>query len=162
MRIVLQRVSRASVSVDGEVVGKIDRGLLLLLAIHPSDNTACAEFLAEKCAELRIFPDAGGKMNLSAKDLGASALVVSQFTLYGDCHKGRRPNFMNAAAPQQAKELYDYFVQAVRQNLSRVETGVFGAMMQVELTNEGPVTLILERAPNEAKSSSSGTSPTLL
>lgn len=111
MRIVLQRVSSASVAVDSAIVGQIDRGLLLLLAVHHSDTPACAEFLAVKCAELRMFPDADGKMNRSAKDIKAAALVVSQFTLYGDCQKGRRPNFMDSAPPQKASELYEHFVQ---------------------------------------------------
>lgn len=145
MRIVLQRVSRASVGIDSTIVGQIDRGLLLLLAVHHSDTPSCAEFLAAKCAELRIFTDADGKMNLSAKDIHAAALVVSQFTLYGDCHKGRRPNFMESAPPQKASELYEHFVQSLRRQLPKVQTGRFGAMMQVELINDGPVTLILER-----------------
>ena len=145
MRIVLQRVTRASVAVDGKVAGGIERGLLLLLGVHGSDTRECAEFLAAKCAELRIFADADGKMNLSAKEIGVGALVVSQFTLYGDCRKGRRPNFMDAAAPEKATELYEYFCEVLRSHLPRVETGVFGAMMQVELVNDGPVTLVLER-----------------
>ena len=149
MRIVLQRVSRAAVMVEGNPVGRIESGLLLLVAVHHSDTTECADFLAAKCAELRIFPDADGKMNLSAKDLQAGALAVSQFTLYGDCQKGRRPNFMEAAAPAKAAELYEYFVAALRRHLPKVETGIFGAMMQVELVNDGPVTLILERGAGE-------------
>ena len=150
MRIVLQRVSRGQVTVEGKIVGQIDRGLLLLLGVHRSDTPQCADFLAAKCAELRIFPDAEGKMNLSARDLNAAALVVSQFTLYGDCHKGRRPNFMEAAPPEKATELYEYFVKALRTHLSKVETGVFGAMMQVEMVNDGPVTLVLERNAEES------------
>ena len=145
MRIVLQRVSRAKVMVANEIVGQIDRGLMLLLGVHQSDTAARADFLAAKCAELRIFPDTEGKMNVSAKELGASALVVSQFTLYGDCQKGRRPNFMDAAEPAKATELYEYFVRVLRTHLPKVETGAFGAMMQVELVNDGPVTLILDR-----------------
>jgi D-tyrosyl-tRNA(Tyr) deacylase len=145
MRIVLQRVTRASVSVDGKVVGSIERGLVLLLGIHRTDTRDCADFLAGKCAELRIFADADGKMNSCAKEIGAAALVVSQFTLYGDCKKGRRPNFMEAAAPEIATELYEYFCGVLRTHLVKVETGVFGAMMQVELVNDGPVTLVLER-----------------
>ena len=147
MRIVLQRVSRAQVTVAGEIVGQINCGLLLLLGVHQSDTPDCADFLAAKCAELRIFADADGKMNLSARELGAEALVVSQFTLYADCAKGRRPNFMNAAPPAKAMELYEYFVRILRTHLPKVETGLFGAMMQVELVNDGPVTLILERDP---------------
>ena len=149
MRVVLQRVSRAAVRVDGKVAGEIGRGLMLLLGVHQEDTEQCAEFLAAKCAELRIFPDEQGKMNLSAKEIGGAALVVSQFTLYGDCHKGRRPNFMAAAGSEKAITLYEHFVQVLRGHLERVETGVFGAMMEVELVNDGPVTLILEREAGE-------------
>lgn len=145
MRVILQRVSRASVMVDGKVTGGIGPGLLLLLGVHQNDTPACADFLAAKCADLRIFSDADGKMNLSAREIGGEALVVSQFTLYGDCAKGRRPNFMAAAGPPIAIPLYEHFVRALRGHLGKVETGVFGAMMQVELVNDGPVTLVLER-----------------
>ena len=150
MRIVLQRVSRAQVTVDSKVVGQIDRGLLLLLGVHHTDTSDCADFLAAKCADLRIFADAEGKMNLSARDLNAAALVVSQFTIYSDCAKGRRPNFMEAAPPAKATELYECFVKVLRTHLPKVETGVFGAMMQVELVNDGPVTLVLERNATES------------
>ena len=153
MRVVLQRVSRAAVRVDGKVVGAVGRGLLLLLGVHQDDTAECADFLAAKCAELRIFADEQGRMNLSAKEIGAAALVVSQFTLYGDCAKGRRPNFMASAAPARATELYEYFVAALRSHLPRVETGIFGAMMEVELVNDGPVTLILERNFNSGSAS---------
>ena len=149
MRVVLQRASRAAVRVDGKTVGEIGRGLVLLLGVHQNDTAECAEFLAAKCAELRIFADDQGKMNLSAKEMGAAALVVSQLTLCGDCHKGRRPNFMAAAGPEKATALYEHFVRALRGHLERVETGVFGAMMEVELVNDGPVTLILERSAEE-------------
>jgi D-aminoacyl-tRNA deacylase len=151
MRIVLQRVSRATVTVEGKVVGEIGRGLMLLLGVHQEDTVGCAEFLAAKCAELRIFPDGDGKMNLSAKEIGAEALVVSQFTLYGDCSKGRRPNFMDAALPAKATELYEHFVRFLKMHLGKVETGVFGAMMQVELVNDGPVTLVIERTSQDEK-----------
>jgi D-aminoacyl-tRNA deacylase len=143
MRIVLQRVSSASVTVEGKTVGAIDRGLLLLVGIHQNSTREEAETLAIKCAELRIFPDDAGKMNLSAKDLGLAALVISQFTLYGDTRKGRRPNFMEAARPEIAIPLYDIFIAKLRTELPKVETGTFGAMMQVALVNDGPVTLIL-------------------
>lgn len=126
-------------------MGEIQRGLLLFLGVHQNDSAASADFLAAKCAELRIFPDADDKMNLSAKDISASALVVSQFTLYGECSKGRRPNFMQAAEPTRATELYEHFVKVLRSHLPRVETGQFGARMEVELVNDGPVTLVLEQ-----------------
>ena len=144
MRVVLQRVSTASVSVEGKVVGSIERGLMLLVGVHQSSTHEQAEALAVKCAELRIFADEAGKMNLSAKDLGLGALVISQFTLYGDTRKGRRPNFMEAARPEVAIPLYEAFVARLKRELPRVETGVFGAMMAVSLVNDGPVTLILE------------------
>lgn len=144
MRVVLQRVSSASVVIDGKVTGAIDRGLLLLVGVHHNSTREQAEALAVKCAELRIFADEAGKMNLSAKDLGLGALVISQFTLYGDTRKGRRPNFMEAARPEVAIPLYEGFVAKLRSELPRVETGIFGAMMQVSLVNDGPVTLILE------------------
>jgi D-aminoacyl-tRNA deacylase len=144
MRIVLQRVSSASVSVKGKVVGSIDRGLMLLLGVHQDSTREQAETLAMKCAELRIFADETGKMNLSAKDLGLGALVISQFTLYGDTRKGRRPNFMKAARPEVAVPIYEAFVARLKMELPRVEIGVFGAMMEVALVNDGPVTLVLE------------------
>lgn len=144
MRVVLQRVSRASVTVEGEMIGQIGRGLLLLVGVHLQDGEREADSLARKCAELRIFPDEQGKMNLSAMDLKLEALVVSQFTLYGDCRKGRRPNFMDAARPELGNALYERFVHQIGLYLPRVATGRFGAMMQVELVNDGPVTLILE------------------
>jgi len=144
VRVVLQRVSSASVVIDGKVTGAIDRGLLLLVGVHHNSTREQAEALAVKCAELRIFADEAGKMNLSAKDLGLGALVISQFTLYGDTRKGRRPNFMEAARPEVAIPLYEGFVAKLRSELPRVETGIFGAMMQVSLVNDGPVTLILE------------------
>jgi D-tyrosyl-tRNA(Tyr) deacylase len=144
LRIVLQRVTSASVVVEGETVGAIERGLLLLVGIHISSTREQAETLAQKCAKIRIFGDDAGKMNLSAKDLNLGALVISQFTLYGDTHKGRRPNFMEAARPEQAIPLYELFVAELCKHLPKVETGVFGAMMDVHLVNDGPVTLILE------------------
>ena len=130
--------------VDGKTVGAIERGLLLLVGVHLNSTREQAEMLAQKCAELRIFSDESGKMNLHATDLNYSALVISQFTLYGDTRKGRRPNFMEAARPEQAIPLYEHFVAELRKHLPRVETGIFGAMMEVRLVNDGPVTLVLE------------------
>src|SRR6478735_10280613 len=146
MRAVLQRVSRASVTIDGEIVGSIGRGLLVLLGITHTDTPDDARWLAEKTVGLRIFNDAEGKMNLGLTDVGGSVLVVSQFTLYGDAQKGRRPSFIAAARPEQAIPLYEAFVNGIKALGVPVETGRFGATMQVELVNDGPVTLILEAA----------------
>jgi D-tyrosyl-tRNA(Tyr) deacylase len=144
MRAVLQRVNQAAVVVDGETVGAIERGLLVLLGVAPTDTPAEAQWLAEKIAGLRIFNDEAGKMNLSVADVVGAVLVVSQFTLHGDCRKGRRPSFLGAAPPEIAGPLYEAFVNALRALGLPVATGRFGAMMQVELINDGPVTLILE------------------
>lgn len=144
MRILLQRVARAEVRVGEEVKGKIGHGLLLLVGVAPSDSEAQAKALAEKVAGLRIFSDSEGKMNLSVMDVKGAALVVSQFTLYGDCSKGRRPSFVGAAGPEQANSLYLKFVEFLRVLGVPVETGQFQAHMQVELLNDGPVTLMLE------------------
>ena len=144
MRIVLQRVTRASVEVAGETVGSIGPGLLLLVAVAHRDTHRDADFLAEKTAHLRIFQDDAGKMNRSVKDTGGGILVVSQFTLYGDCRKGRRPSFDAAAPPDRARGLYEYFVERLKAFDIHVETGVFQASMQVSLINDGPVTFILE------------------
>jgi D-tyrosyl-tRNA(Tyr) deacylase len=144
MRAVLQRVSRATVVIDGETVGAIDRGLLVLLGVAPTDTKAEAQWLADKVAGLRIFNDEADKMNLDLTDAGGSVLVVSQFTLYGDCRKGRRPSFIGAAPPEIAVPLYEAFVDALRARGLPVATGRFGAMMQVELVNDGPVTLIID------------------
>ena len=130
--------------IEGKTVGAIERGLLLLVGVHLNSTREQAEALAQKCAELRIFADEAGKMNLSAKDLQLGALVISQFTLYGDTRKGRRPNFMEAARPEQAIPIYECFVAELRKHLPNVETGIFGAMMEVRLVNDGPVTLVLE------------------
>ena len=145
MRAVVQRVSRARVVVGEHVVGQIGRGLLVLLGVARSDTPEQARWLAEKIVGLRIFEDADGKINLGVADVGGELLVVSQFTLYGDCRKGRRPSFIDAAPPEQAVPLYEEFVNAVKAQGIRTATGQFRAMMQVELVNDGPVTLILER-----------------
>ena len=150
MRAVVQRVSRAKVTVDGEVesetTGEIDRGLLVLLGVGAGDTRVDADHLAEKISGLRIFEDAGGKMNLSVAEVDGALLVVSQFTLYGDARRGKRPSFDAAAPPQQARELYEYFVDKVRAAGLRCETGRFQEAMQVELVNEGPVTILLDSA----------------
>ena len=144
MRAVLQRVTRASVTVDGQIVGQIERGLVVLLGVEQDDSDADAQQLADKTIQLRIFDDAEGKMNLSLADVGGSMLVVSQFTLLGDCRKGRRPSFIQAAAPELAERLYEAFVAAVGVQGIPVATGKFRAMMLVELVNDGPVTMILD------------------
>ena len=146
MRAVVQRVQSARVLVGGSVAGDIGAGLLVLLGVTHSDTAADARFLAGKVGGLRVFEDAAGRMNLSAADVAASLLVVSQFTLYGDCRKGRRPSFDAAAGPEQAQALYDTFIAESRALGLPVATGVFQAHMQVELVNDGPVTLILDTA----------------
>lgn len=148
MRIVLQRVARASVTVDSRVTGQIATGLLLLVGIHRDDRESDAEQLASKCAELRVFPDEDGKMNRSVMDVSGGVLVVSQFTLFGDCRKGRRPSYSDAAPPDKARTLYEYFVESLRRRVPQVATGIFAADMKVELVNDGPVTLILESDPS--------------
>lgn len=144
MKVVLQRVSKAKVTVENEVVGAIGKGLMLLVGVGQEDTEQDLIWMADKLAGLRIFEDDGGKMNLSIEDVGGDVLSVSQFTLYGDCRKGRRPNFMGAARPELAEALYDKFNGLLRARGLRVETGRFGAMMDVSLVNDGPVTLILE------------------
>jgi D-tyrosyl-tRNA(Tyr) deacylase len=143
--VVLQRVSRAAVEIDGDVVGAIDRGLLLLAAFRQGDTDDDLRWMARKCVDLRIFSDDAGKMNRSLLDVGGSALVVSQFTLYGDSRKGRRPSFVESAPPEVAEALYERFAREVAALGVEVATGRFGAMMQVSLVNDGPVTLILDR-----------------
>jgi D-tyrosyl-tRNA(Tyr) deacylase len=145
MRVLVQRVSRASVTVDGRVTGSIDVGLLLLVGFTHADDEPRLEWMAEKVCGLRIFPDNDGKMNRSVVDLGGGLLVVSQFTLYGDATKGKRPSFIDAARPEQAIPLYEKFIELLRPRVPRVETGEFGADMRVSLINDGPVTLWLER-----------------
>ncbi len=145
MRALLQRVSRAQVTVTGEVVGAIGRGFVVLLGVTHSDTAAEAEWLAAKIAGLRLFEDEAGKMNASLADVDGALLVVSQFTLYGDARKGRRPSFTDAARPEQAEPLVDYFADHLRRLGFTVATGVFGAQMDVDIYNDGPVTLMLER-----------------
>ena len=145
MRAVVQRVNQASVTVGDQVVGHIGRGLLVLLGIKTNDTEAEAKWMAQKIARLRIFADDESKFNLSLRDVEGSALVVSQFTLYGDARKGRRPSFSDAAPPNLAEPLVNRFVELLRAEELPVETGVFGALMQVEIHNDGPVTLILEK-----------------
>jgi len=141
----VQRVSRASVRVDGREVGSIGRGLLVLLGVARGDDSGKVSWMADKIAGLRIFADEGGKMNRDLASVGGEVLVVSQFTLYGDVSRGRRPSFVEAAPPEEAIPLYEAFVAALRDRGLRVATGEFGAMMQVELVNDGPVTLVIER-----------------
>ena len=144
MRACVQRVSRASVSVDGKTIGQIDSGLVVLLGVEQQDAISDAEFLANKIVELRIFGDEEGKMNRSLIDTGGAMLVISQFTLLGDCRKGRRPSFVNAASPESGNELYEHFVTTVQGRGVTTETGQFRAQMQVELVNDGPVTMLLD------------------
>lgn len=145
MRIVLQRVSRASVAISGRVAGAIERGFCLLVGFTHTDTSEQVRWMADKVAGLRVFSDAEDKMNLALADIGGALLVVSQFTLYGNTEKGRRPSFIDAARPEQAIPLYEEFLRALRDRGLKVETGEFGAMMDVELVNDGPVTLILEK-----------------
>jgi len=144
MRAVVQRVSRCRVTVDGQVTGEIGLGLLVLLGVSKSDNEQAADYLVEKITGLRIFEDAEGKMNLPVQEAGGALLVVSQFTLYGDVRRGRRPSFDAAARPEEARRLYEYFVERVRAAGLRCQTGQFQAMMEVELVNSGPVTILLD------------------
>jgi D-tyrosyl-tRNA(Tyr) deacylase len=144
MRAVVQRVSRAKVTVDGNVTGEISAGLLVLVGVSHNDTTASADYLADKVLGLRIFHDDAGKMNRSVVDIGGAVLAVSQFTLFGDVRRGKRPSFDDAARPEHAKELYDYFVERVRTAGTRCETGVFQATMDVELVNSGPVTILID------------------
>ncbi len=144
MRAVLQRVSSASVSVEGKIIGEIDRGICILLGIHEDDTPDEVDWMVLKIANLRVFEDGEGKMNLSLMDVGGSALIVSQFTLYGDCGKGRRPSFVAAARPEKAIPLYEDFCKRMEIEGIPVQTGEFGAKMEVSILNDGPVTLILE------------------
>lgn len=144
MRVVIQRVSHASVTIDGKVNGKINSGFLVLLGILSTDCKQDVDYLVKKVCNLRVFTDENGKMNLSLNDVGGELLVISQFTLYGDCSHGNRPSFIEAAKPDVAVPLYEYFVAECKKNIPVVETGVFGADMKVELLNDGPVTIIID------------------
>jgi len=144
VRAVVQRVKRACVTVDGAVVGKIDKGFLVLLGVSSDDTEADARYCVEKILNLRVFEDSEGKMNLSLLDIGGELLAVSQFTLYGDTRRGRRPSFIGAAPPGEANRLYEYFVSECQKQVDRVETGKFQAMMDVELINDGPVTILID------------------
>jgi len=144
MYAVIQRVKQSSVHVDSELIGEIGQGILVLLGVAQNDSKKDVDYLVEKIINLRIFEDENGKMNLSLQDIGGEILVVSQFTLLGDCRKGRRPSFVNAAKPKKADELYQYFVEFLKFKNIKTETGQFGAMMDVSLVNDGPVTFILK------------------
>lgn len=144
MKVVIQRVTRASVTIEGQVHGAIDKGYLVLLGVTHEDNEATADRIVKKMVNLRIFADENGKTNLSLKDVGGSLLIVSQFTLYADCSHGNRPGFTNAAKPDHANALYEYFVAQCKKFVENVQTGSFGADMSVELVNDGPFTIVLE------------------
>ncbi|ERT06860.1 D-tyrosyl-tRNA(Tyr) deacylase [Lyngbya aestuarii BL J] len=148
MRVIIQRVTASQVEVQGQIIGKISQGLNLLVGIAETDTEAELDWMTRKCLELRLFPDQNnqtGRWEKSVQDIGGELLVISQFTLYGDCRKGRRPSFDRSAAPEAAKKLYEKFVEKLRLSGLKVETGEFGAMMEVSIQNDGPVTLILER-----------------
>jgi len=144
MRAVVQRVKKGSVEIEEKEIGKIEKGLVILLGVGQNDTEKDAEYLAEKIVNLRIFEDKEGKMNLSVKDINGQILVISQFTLYGDCKKGRRPSFVSAALPDKAVKLYDYFVKSIKNYGLKIETGEFQAMMLVKIYNDGPVTILLD------------------
>lgn len=145
MKLVIQRVKKASVEVEKEIIGKIGQGFLVLLGVGPEDTEKNADFLVQKLVKLRVFEDENQKMNLSIKEIKGELLIVSQFTLYADCSGGNRPSFTNAAKPDKANELYEYFIQKCKEENIKVEHGKFGADMKVELLNDGPVTIILEK-----------------
>lgn len=145
MKIVVQRVKEAKVEVNNEIVGKIEKGFLVLIGITHSDTKENADYLVKKLCNLRVFSDEEGKMNKSLKDVGGKLLLISQFTLYSNCSQGNRPSFIEAARPEQANELYEYFCEECSKNDIEVQKGIFGADMQVGLINDGPVTIIIER-----------------
>lgn len=145
MKLVVQRVKEANVKVDGKVVGEIEKGYLVLLGVTHTDTKEIADYLVKKLCNLRVFEDENGKMNLDLKQVDGKLLIISQFTLYGDCTGGNRPSFINAAKPDMAKELYEYFCKKCEENCIHVEKGIFGADMKVSLLNDGPVTIILEK-----------------
>lgn len=145
MKLVVQRVKNAKVEVDEKTVGSINQGFLVLLGVTHTDTKAEADYLVKKLCNLRVFEDENGKMNLGLKDVGGELLIVSQFTLYADCSQGNRPSFINAAKPDVANELYEYFCEKCREQNIKVEKGIFGADMKVSLLNDGPVTIILEK-----------------
>lgn len=145
MKLVVQRVSKAEVAIEGKICGSIQKGLLVLLGIHQKDTKAHVDWCVNKLVNLRIFSDTQGKMNLSVKDVNGEVLLVSQFTLYGNCSNGRRPDFLEAAPPSLAQPLYEYFIDQLKKEVKNVQTGEFGGIMQVSLTNEGPVTMIIEK-----------------
>ncbi len=151
MRIVIQRVAQASVTVDGKVVGAIQKGALVLLGVHKNDDFSKIPWLAQKLIHLRMFHNAEGKMDHSLLDLKADVLIISQFTLYGNCAQGRRPDFFDAAPPALALPIYEQFIAEVRKHIGHVATGIFGADMQVSLVNDGPVTLIIDTQEKEEK-----------
>lgn len=145
MKFIVQRVNKSQVEVEEKIVGKIDKGFMVLIGITHNDTKEIADFLVRKLINLRVFEDENGKMNLSLKDIQGSLLLISQFTLYADCTSGNRPSFTNAAKPEFANELYEYIIEECKKQISNVQTGIFGADMQVSLVNDGPVTIILEK-----------------
>jgi D-aminoacyl-tRNA deacylase len=149
VRVIIQRVSASQVTVAGQVIGSIGLGLNILVGIAASDTLTEVDWIANKCLSLRLFPkDEQGRFDLSVQDIGGELLVISQFTLYGDCRKGKRPSFEQAAAPDQAKVLYEYFIEKLKKSSLKVQSGQFGASMQVMIANQGPVTIVLEREAN--------------
>lgn len=145
MKFIVQRVRQAQVEVDKKTVGKIDKGFMVLIGVTHEDTRENADYLVKKLVNLRVFKDENNKMNLSLKDIKGSLLLISQFTLYANCEKGNRPSFVEAAKPEIAKELYEYVIQKCKEEIENVQTGIFGANMQVNLTNDGPVTILLEK-----------------